>query len=701
MLTTNRSQAGRPGMPAGPVARHPRAAVLLVALVTMTSVLAGAAGAAAAATGTLGKLTAAVSLSPTSTIIDRGVRASVTKSSLPRGDSIKSIKLSWGDGTKTVSLKSLRSTASHAYLRPGKFTVRVTITDRHGVTSSAAATEVVKAPGGSYSGPYLSGHYGNLRFFVSGDGTQIQDVSVPSVALTCLPGGAGITSQIVVDSTSLRANGSFSASGSATGAISESGGNYPARFSYTFAGHFTGLNTSGDISLAGTLSEKVTFTDSSARTCSSATQIWTASRDAQPIQPTTRAPVGSYGGPYLSGAYGNFRFFVPAARNELQDVYVPSVELYCTPGSVAVTEPIVIDSISLPANGYFSASLARTGDYDGYVATFHYSFRGHVHGLDPSGTPRMAGSLLVTMTFTDTAARSCTSNVQPWYASRDDQPAQTAGTPPVGSYSGPYLSGAYGNLRFFVSPGTAELQDVWVPSLELTCSPGGATLANRLLLNDVVIKSDGSFTATAQEKGAYDGFATTFTYVLNGHFHGLDPTGTPRLAGSLLETATYMSTTAESCTSNVQPWYATRDAQPVQTTSAPPTGTYGGPYLSGAYGNISFNVTSGPTELQDISVPNVVMDCVPGNAVVDTTITIPTAAVASNGSFNGTATVEGTYDEVAATWNYTFSGQFHSTGSDGNERAAGVLSATLTYVNGPSYSCTSDLQPWSAELAST
>jgi len=482
-------------------------------------------------------------------------------------------------------------------------------------------------------------------------------------------------------------------------AVPFEGANYPGTLSYAFDGHFSGFDPSGAIALRGELTEKVTFTAAAPLVCGSSRRTWIASRDKQPTQPASRPAAGSYHGPYLFGVYGDIRFFVSPSGSQLQDVDVPGLALHCTPGTTDVSSGIVLDSVPLTATGSFIATTTRAGNYLGHPATYDYTFRGHVHGVDASGAPRLAGSLLVTMTYSDTADRSCTSNVEPWYATRDAQPRQTSGSTPSGSYSGPYLFGVYGNLRFFVSSDHSELQDIWVPDLQLTCAPGGMTFSNRLLLHDLAIKADGSFSATAREQGVHLGAVTTFTYVLRGHVHGTDSSGTPRLAGSLLETADYTGTTAESCTSGVQPWYATRDVQPTQTTTVPPSGSYRGPYLFGAYGNLSFDVSGDQSQLQDVSIPNVVMNCAPDGSAPNATITLPSVTIASDRSFDGTSTEDGTYAGVSATWTYTFSGRFHATGSDGNERAAGALSATLSYTkNGTPFTCTSNQQPWSAEL---
>src|SRR4051812_34652065 len=78
-----------------------RRAVIPVAVAcfvaTSTAVVATPAG---AVTG----LKAAVSLSPATSSLGRTVTATIGKSTKPAGDSLKKITLSWGDGSKAVTL---------------------------------------------------------------------------------------------------------------------------------------------------------------------------------------------------------------------------------------------------------------------------------------------------------------------------------------------------------------------------------------------------------------------------------------------------------------------------------------------------------------------------------------------------------------------------------------------------------------------
>ena len=83
---------------------------------------------------------AAVSLSPSSAYGPVTVNVNAAGSSDPDG-SIASAVIDFGDGTTAMGL-----TASHTYKLSGTYTVRATITDNQGASSSASAGVTVKAP---------------------------------------------------------------------------------------------------------------------------------------------------------------------------------------------------------------------------------------------------------------------------------------------------------------------------------------------------------------------------------------------------------------------------------------------------------------------------------------------------------------------------------------------------------------------------
>ena len=555
-------------------------------------------------------------------------------------------------------------------------------------TVAVAAVTTAPPPAGSYTAlnPQTNGA---ITFYVSANQASLQDISIPTVYLKCAPGGASVTEPFGIATIPLASNGSFTATTTQSGVYA----GYPATFTYTFRGSYQGLNGSGIPSVTGTFQETLTSTDSAARTCTSGSQSWTATRDTQPAQTTAPPPPGSYTAlnPQTNGA---ITFYVSANQASLQDISIPTVYLKCAPGGASVTEPFGIATIPLASNGSFTATTTQSGVYAGYPATFTYTFRGNFHGVAPSGAARAAGTFKETLTYANGTAYTCTSNTQSWTATRDTQPAQTTAPPPPGSYTAlnPQTNGA---ITFYVSANQASLQDISIPTVYLKCAPGGASVTEPFGIATIPLASNGSFTATTTQSGVYAGYPATFTYTFRGNFHGVAPSGAARAAGTFKETLTYANGTAYTCTSNTQSWTATRDTQPAQTTAPPPPGSYTAlnPQTNGA---ITFNVSANQASLQDISIPTVYLKCAPGGASVTEPFGIATIPLASNGSFTATTTQSGVYAGYPATFTYTFRGNFHGVAPSGAARAAGTFKETLTYANGTAYTCTSNTQSWTA-----
>jgi hypothetical protein len=141
----------------------------------------------------------------------------------------------------------------------------------------------------------------------------------------------------------------------------------------------------------------------------------TEARDAQPAQTTSPPRVGSYTGTNPQNGQP-FTFYVSGSQTTLQDISIPLVDLTCAPGGTQVQDHLGIASIPLNANGSFSATATKNGIYDGYPATFTYTFSGNFHGEAPSGAARAAGSFSETLAYTGSTAYTCTSDNQSWTA---------------------------------------------------------------------------------------------------------------------------------------------------------------------------------------------------------------------------------------------------------------------------------------------
>ena len=391
---------------------------------------------------------------------------------------------------------------------------------------------------GGYSGS--NGQNGNgLSFYVSADGTQIQDVLDSAVGLTCT-GGGGATDHLGIDEVPVAPDGSFTSTTTQTGIF----GGTAATFTYTFKGHSAGA------SFTGTYREDITYNDGTS-SCTSNNQSWSATRGTQPSQIPSSPPAGSYSG--SNGQNGNgLSFYVSADGTQIQDVLDSAVGLTCTGGGGA-TDHLGIDEVPVAPDGSFTSTTTQTGIFGGTAATFTYTFKGHVHGTNSAGAERVAGTYREDITYKNGAA-TCTSNNQAWSATRGTQPSQIPSPPPAGSYSG--SNGQNGNgLSFYVSADGTQIQDVLDSAVGLTCTGGGGA-TDHLGIDEVTVAPDGSFTSTTTQTGIFGGTAATFTYTFKGHVHGTNSAGAERVAGTYREDITY-NNGAATCTSNNQAWSAT------------------------------------------------------------------------------------------------------------------------------------------------
>jgi hypothetical protein len=177
----------------------------------------------------------------------------------------------------------------------------------------------------------------------------------------------------------------------------------------------------------------------------------------------------------------------------------------------------------------------------------------------------------------------------------------TASSPPAGSYTAtnPQTNGA---IRFYVSSSQTSLQDVSISVVYLTCTPtGDPNPGEPFGIASIPLKPTGSFSTTTTQAGVYAGWPAKFTYTFRGNYRGLNSSGVPTVSGTFKETLKYTDSAARTCTSGTQSWTATRDAQPPQTTTPPPAGSYTAtnPQTNGA---IRFYVSSSQTSLQDVPI---------------------------------------------------------------------------------------------------
>jgi lipoprotein signal peptidase len=387
---------------------------------------------------------------------------------------------------------------------------------------------------------------------------------------------------------------------------------------------------------------------------------------------------GSYSGSSSQGQ--GLSLSVSDDGTQLQDVTVRTL-LVCTP-SMTLDDRLQFASIPIAADGSFAGTGSQTGVLDNTTAQFTYTFNGQFTGTT------VTGQLREDITFNNGTAFSCTSDIQTWSASRDTQGTQSNSPPPPGSYSGSSSQGQ--GLSLYVSDDGTQLQDVTVRTV-LVCTPS-MTLDDRLQFASISIAADGSFAGTGSETGVIDNATAQFTYTFAGHVHGTASDGTERLAGQLREDITFNNGSAFSCTSNIQTWSATRDTQGTQSNSPPPPGSYSGSSSQGQA--LSLSVSSDSTQLEDVTVRTVLV-CTP-SMTLDDRLQFASIPIAADGSFSATASQSGMESGSAAQFTYTFAGHFHGTASNGSERVAGQLREDITFNNGTAFSCTSNIQTWSA-----
>lgn len=415
--------------------------------------------------------------------------------------------------------------------------------------SSPTPPTVPSVRAGSYSGPptyfYASG---NVSFYVSLAGSELQNVVVPNVSLSCSPSGNLSSQQISIASIPIAGDGSFTSTTTQTGVI----GNKPATFTASFSGQFHTAN------VTGSFREDITYGSGTVYSCTSNTQAWTATFDNQDDQAwTALSPGSSSGPPVYFYASGNPSFYVSSDGTQVQNVVVPNVSLECSPSTNLASQQIAIASIPISADGSFSSTTTQTGVIGSTSAKFTYTFDGQFHGPNAQGARRVAGIFREDVTYGGATLYSCTSNTQAWNATFDNQADQGGAAPVPGGYSGaPVYFYASGDPTFDVSPDRTALQDVVVPNVSLGCTPSGNLSSQQISIASIPIAADGSFASTTTQTGVIGNTPAKFTYTFDGQFHGPSSKGVPRVAGTFREDITYGSGTTYSCASNTQAWIA-------------------------------------------------------------------------------------------------------------------------------------------------
>ncbi|HSS04377.1 MAG TPA: hypothetical protein VLK89_04195, partial [Solirubrobacterales bacterium] len=102
--------------------------------------------------------------------------------------------------------------------------------------------------------------------------TQLQDVSMGGLPLGCTPGSSLSSHLLSIPEIAIKSDGSFSATTTDEGVLF----GVPAKFTYTFSGHFHGYTSAGVARVAGGVREDVTYDNGTKYSCTSSNLSWSA-----------------------------------------------------------------------------------------------------------------------------------------------------------------------------------------------------------------------------------------------------------------------------------------------------------------------------------------------------------------------------------------------------------------------------------------
>jgi hypothetical protein len=259
-----------------------------------------------------------------------------------------------------------------------------------------------------------------------------------------------------------------------------------------------------------------------------------------------------------------------------------------------------------------------------------------------------------------------------------------------GSYSG--QNGQNGNgFTLYVAPGGKNVLNITDPLTGLACTSFGA--GDHLRILKTAIAPNGSFKATATQKGLFQALAATFTYTVTGRFQAAGPGGAATAAGTWRENIV-TSDPSMRCTSNDQSWSVTRGAGAIPQKPVIEPGNYSG--SNGQNGNgFFFSVTGDRKTMTNVSDPLTGLTCTPARGLGDRLrfLEIP---INGDGSFSATATQDGLIGGASAKFTYTVAGYFEGMTPFGAATVEGTWREDIVFADGSSRTCTSNNQSWTA-----
>jgi hypothetical protein len=484
----------------------------------------------------------------------------VTLTGLPGGRFVLSIAAKTSNGRSATATLNYRTCVPAPKPVPPPVPPRLPVEPVAPVTPVSPVTpkEPVTPPSttpapGRFTGPSPQDNEWEVGFYVSPQSTELQDVSIPEVEVSCSPSGSH-TVPLAISEIPITGN-AFMKTTKQEGEFEYASYKWaPAQYTYSFSGKVTGTTATG------TFRVEVTW-EGGAKSCSSNEQTFTSTLESGQGATVLPAPEGHYTGLSPQDNQWEIGYYVAPGGGELQDVSIPSVQVDCSPGEDHDV-PLQIAEIPVTA-GSFSKTTKQEGDFE-YAsfkwtdAQYTYEFAGHVHGANPAGATRIVGTFRVTITW-EGGAHSCSSNEQAFTTTRESLQGATVLPAPEGHYTGLSPQDNQWEVALTVPSGGAELQDVSIPSVQVDCSPDEDHDVP-FAITEIPVTS-GAFSKTTKQEGEFEyaldkDVMAKYTYEFSGHIHGTNPKDETRIAGTFRETITWEGG-AHSCSSNEQAFTVT------------------------------------------------------------------------------------------------------------------------------------------------
>ena len=222
--------------------------------------------------------------------------------------------------------------------------------------------------------------------------------------------------------------------------------------------------------------------------------------------------------------------------------------------SVPKQRTISIPKVAIAANGSFAGSGSQQEVFDNARPSSPTPLPGNFKGATPSGPETVGGTLREVVVFpANGTTETCTSNVQPWTATHNPQPAPTKGRG-ARQLSAPLSSGHYYGFSFSVAAAGRALTGVSVTDI-VACTPAGSFPGSSQFVIPSVTVQPTVVAATGANRVSSTTPRPSSPNLSPGTSRGR-PERPETVAGTLRETWCSLNGTTEMCTSNVQPWAA-------------------------------------------------------------------------------------------------------------------------------------------------